>query len=259
MASPGWIPNYHGAWAMIVVPPLVGIALSSFHPAHILLLGTWWVGYFAFFAIGLWLKSRRKARYRKPAAVYSALTALVGIPLALLVPGLLIWLPVFLPLVIITFWQSIARRDRSLLNDTVTVLAAGLMTPVAFHLAVLLGTDPAGRAGWEAWSWMWLATASITAYFIGTALYVKTNIRERGNIRFFRIAVGYHAIAAMIVTAFATAGALPALHAALWWALVIRTWAVASYSARIGRRVSAKTIGMWEFATTLAITGSLLM
>lgn len=259
MASKGWVPNYHGAWAMILVPPFVGMILSSFHPEHLLLLAVWWIGYFAFFSTGLWLRSRRKPRYRRPVIVYGALTALAGLPLALLVPELLIWIPVFAPLVLITLHQSINRRDRSLLNDTVTVLAAGLLTPVAFHLATLLGTIPAGRHGWEAWDWMWLATASITAYFIGTAFYVKTNIRERGNEGFFWLAVGYHAVFAVAATVLAAMGVVPILHAIVWWAVTARTWAVATYSRRIGRRVSAKAIGMWEVVTTIAVTGSLLL
>ena len=259
MVSKGWVPNYHGAWAMIIVPPFLGTILSSFHPEHLLLLALWWIGYFAFFATGQWLRSRRKVRYRKPVIVYGTLTARAGLPLAFLVPEPLIWIPVFLPLVIITIWQSIQRKDRSLLNNVVTVLAAGLLTPVAFHMATVLGTVPTGRAGWEAWDWMWLAAASITAYFIGTAFYVKTNIRERGDEAFLMLAVGYHAVFAAAVTVFAVMGTLPILHALVWWALTIRTWAVASYSKKVDRRVSPKAIGIWEFVTTLAVVGSLLM
>lgn len=259
MASKGWVPNYHGAWAMIIVPPFIGTILASFHVEHLLLLAVWWIGYFAFFSTGLWLRSRRKIRYRKPVLVYGALTALAGLPLALLVPELLIWVPVFLPLVMTTMWQSIKRKDRSLLNDTVTVVAAGLLTPVAFHLATVLGTVPVGRHGWEAWDWMWLAAASVTAYFIGTAFYVKTNIRERGNEGFFWLAVGYHGVVALAATVLALTGVLPILHAAVWWALTIRTWGVAAYSKKVGRRVSAKAIGVWEFITTIAVVGSLLI
>ena len=259
MASRGWVPNYHGAWAMIVVPPFVGIILSSFHLEHVALLALWWIGYFAFFSTGQWLRSRRQSRYLKPVLVYGSLTALAGLGLAALVPHLIIWVPLFLPLIVTTMWQSAKRRDRSLLNDTVTVLAAGLLTPVAFHLAVVLGTVPTGRNGWEAWPWMWLATASLTAYFIGTAFYVKTNIRERGNTRFLWLAVLFHAVCAAAATALAATGALSVLHAVVWWALAARTWGVAAYSARVGRRVRARTIGIWEFVTTIAVTATLLM
>lgn len=259
MASRGWVPNYHGAWAMILVPPFVGTFLSSFHPEHLLLLGTWWTGYFAFFSTGQWLRSSRKPRYLKPVLVYGTITALFGLALAITVPRLLIWVPVFLPLVVITMWQSSLRKDRSVLNNTVTVLAAGQLTPVAFHLATILGTVPADRAGIDAWEWMWLATASLTAYFLGTALYVKTNIRERGNETFFWISVGYHVVCAAGVTALAISGILPALHAIVWWLVAARTYGVATYSARIGQRLSVKAIGIWEVITTAAIAISLLV
>ena len=47
----GWVPQQHGAWAMIVVPYLTGLALAAPHrPLGLgdLFLGlTWLVGYFA--------------------------------------------------------------------------------------------------------------------------------------------------------------------------------------------------------------------
>ncbi|MPV88001.1 hypothetical protein GB882_04925, partial [Georgenia ruanii] len=55
----GWVPDQHGAWAMIAVPALVGVALSGPAWVHVPLLGLWWVGYLAFFATGLWLRSYR--------------------------------------------------------------------------------------------------------------------------------------------------------------------------------------------------------
>src|SRR5690625_7821960 len=44
--SPGWVPNQHGAWAMVIVPALAGVLLSGPSWRHVPLLGLWWVGYF---------------------------------------------------------------------------------------------------------------------------------------------------------------------------------------------------------------------
>src|SRR5690625_4543294 len=44
--SPGWVPNQHGAWAMVIVPALSGVLLSGPSWRHVPLLGLWWVGYF---------------------------------------------------------------------------------------------------------------------------------------------------------------------------------------------------------------------
>ena len=63
--APGWIPNQHGAWAMLATPLLVGILASRPTWAHLPLTAFWFLGYFAFFAAGLWLKAApaRRARY----------------------------------------------------------------------------------------------------------------------------------------------------------------------------------------------------
>ena len=60
--SPGWVPNQHGAWAMLATPLVVGALASGPEPLHLLLGAFWFAGYLAIFATGLWLRSRRKAR-----------------------------------------------------------------------------------------------------------------------------------------------------------------------------------------------------
>ena len=63
---------------MLASPLLVGAIASGPAPIHAL-LGVWWfAGYFAFFATSLWLKSGRKARFRRPVAVYAASAAVGG-------------------------------------------------------------------------------------------------------------------------------------------------------------------------------------
>jgi len=60
--------------------------------------------------------------------------------------------------------------ERSLGNDVVTVVAACLMAPVAYDAG---GGDTLGP--------VWVAFGVLVAYFLGTVLYVKTMIRERGR------------------------------------------------------------------------------
>ena len=63
---PGWVPNQHGAWAMLAAPLLVGTMATGPRWPHLLLTAFWFAGYFAFFATTLWLKSRRRPRYLPP-------------------------------------------------------------------------------------------------------------------------------------------------------------------------------------------------
>ena len=48
--SQGWMPNQHGAWFMLFIPPLVGVILEPSLSTVPLLL-TWWAGYFTYFAV----------------------------------------------------------------------------------------------------------------------------------------------------------------------------------------------------------------
>ncbi|MFC6619164.1 YwiC-like family protein [Deinococcus radiophilus] len=83
-----WVPAAHGAWAMLLLPYLVGIMLRLAEgplPAYIWpLLPTWLLGYFAYNALTLWLKSGGKPRYLRPLAVYTGAAAVFG--------GLTLWL-----------------------------------------------------------------------------------------------------------------------------------------------------------------------
>lgn len=174
---------------MLVVPPVVGAAVGGWSWRHVLLLVAWLVGYLAYHAAGLWLRSGRKVRYRRPVAVYGAVgLALLGALLAV-APRLLVWAPVFAPLLTVSLVASLRRADRSWLNDTVTVVAAALLTPVAADL----GTGDLRPAA------VWTATAVLAGYFLGTVPYVKSLIRERDDPRVRQVSVAYHVLLAVLL------------------------------------------------------------
>lgn len=145
--GPGWMPNQHGAWAMLIVPFAVGALDAGPSWRHVPLLFTWLAGYFAFFAAGLWLRSRGKRRYWPPVRTYAVLTIVLGLGVVAVEPDMLRWAVIFLPLLGFSLWCSWHRVDRSLPNDAVTVLAACLMTVVAAGLGSVSGnfSRPASR------------------------------------------------------------------------------------------------------------------
>lgn len=177
--GPGWVPNQHGAWAMLMVPYVVGVLSAGPDWRHIPFLFALVVGYFAFFATGLWLRSRCKARYWPPVRAYGAMTAVLGASVILIEPQLLWWAIIFLPLLAISLWSSWRRTDRSLLNDGVTVLFASLIT------VVIIGADQVHA---------WVLAGMLFAYFAGTVLYVKSMIRNRGDRAMYLLSVGYHVV-----------------------------------------------------------------
>ena len=224
---------------MLVVPPVVGGVLGGWSWRHVLLLVAWLVGYLAYHAAGLWLRSGRKARYRAPVVAYGAVGLVLLAALLAVAPHLLVWAPAFLPLLAVSLVASLRRADRSWWNDTVTVLAAALLTPVAAGL----GTgDPAPGV-------VWPATAVLAAYFLGTVPNVKSLIRERDDPRVRRGSVAYHlavaAVGAVVHPLLGVVGALLALRA---W-LVPHRWP----------QVRPAVIGAGEVVATLVVTTAVLL
>ena len=240
---PGWVPNQHGAWAMLVLPLAVGAVRGGLSWTHAWLLAAWLLGYLAFFATGLWLRSRRKPKYRPPVVAHALATAVVGGGLLVARPDLVRWGVVFGPLLVASLWFSARRAERDLLNDLITVGAASLMVVVAFGVhdddAWLPGAGSATA---------WVLAAVVFGYFVGTALYVKTMIRERGNRVMYAASVTYHA----------------ALAAAALWLLPPVGLLFAVLAARAAvvpwRWPSARplVIGLGEIAASAALAGVLL-
>ncbi|TXJ06222.1 MAG: hypothetical protein E6Q27_04100 [Aeromicrobium sp.] len=229
--SPGWVPNQHGAWAMVIAPLLVGAIAGGVQWIHLPLLAFWLSGYFLFFAASLWLKSRRKPRYWPPVRAYLVSSTLLGLLVVALKPELIVWAPAFLPALAVGLWAAAQRRERDLEAGLATLVGSALMTVVAF---VAGGGEDMTRA--------WLLAAIQFLYFAGTIFYVKTVIRERNNPRFFWWSVIFH-IAAAIAAAIISP----------WMGLV---FAVLALRAAVVPRFtpSPKALGIGEIFSTVIVS-----
>ncbi|MBK8461774.1 MAG: YwiC-like family protein [Nigerium sp.] len=211
----GWVPDQHGAWSMITLPFAIGLieavraGVSGSWTAT--LFAFWLLGYFAFNAASGWLKAppRRRPPFAKPLATYVIASAVAGLATVLLGGwGMAWWAVVYVPLLLPALWLASRRRERATLGGALTIAAASLM------LLVVRFPDPVTLldAGADAVRPLLLAGAMF-AYFFGTVLYVKTNIRERGSRPFLIASIGWHAGATVAASALASAGPLP-----WWWA-----------------------------------------
>ena len=258
LSRTGWLPNQHGAWAILVVPVSVGMierARADGLPGWAWpLLLCWVVGYFAFFAAGLWLKApvRRRTAYVRPLLVYGGISALSGLAALAWQGGSLAWwvLP-FAPLVAATAWLTAHRRERALAGGMLTVTASALMLPV------MRWTTPETALASVA-TWDGLVTALAWAYFIGTVLYVKTMIRERGRRSWWLASIGWHTacLVAAVVVAVATGSR--------WWLVTFalalaRALVVPWLSSARGRRITPARIGVAEIALVLLVVASALL
>lgn len=227
---PGWVPNQHGAWAMLASPLLVGILAGGPAWVHLPLTAFWFAGYLSFFATGLWLRSGRRARYWPPVRAYVPVTAALGVVVVLVQPRLIVWAPAFALPLGIGLWAAAHRRDRDLLVGLSTVVGSSLMTVVAYAAGP---GDDGRRAA--------LLAAVQLAYFAGTVFYVKSAIRERDNQAFLRASVALHA------------AATAAMALLSWWLVALFAVLTARASLVPPRHPTPKAIGLGEVAATVAV------
>lgn len=214
MTSKGWVPKQHGAWAMMIVPFLLGL-IKAFQAnavgwAHVALFAFWMLGYFTFNSASGWLKAakRQRPRYVKPLLIYGAASAVLGIAVLLLV-GLrpLPWVLAFLPLVLPALWLAGQRKERATVGGFLTIAAASLMVPVARYLY------PSDTSDWPR---VVAAAVLVFAYFFGTVLFVKTNIRERGSRAYLVASITYHSAIVVLAAVLALLGL-----AGWWWTPIL--------------------------------------
>jgi hypothetical protein len=228
---------------MLILPVIAGAVVSGPRWAQVALGACWLVGYLAYHATGRWLRTHRRRRDRTPVLVYGSLAAALGVLTLTLAPHLLRWVPVYVPLLGISLWLTVRGRERSLANDVVTVVAACLMAAVTFD---------AGDG--ERWAWLWVVTGILAAYFLGTVLYVKTMIRERGRRAFLRASISYHAVVTV------AAGAAVLVARMSWWlvatgaALTVRSALGPAVNARRSLPVRPAVVGVGEIVASIVVT-----
>jgi hypothetical protein len=228
-----FLPPQHGAWAMLAVPYVAGVLVAGWSWPAAPLAGAWLTGYLLSYYVFQAAKSRRPGRYRAQITLY----AVLAVPLTAVVvaarPAVLWYAPAFAVLLAFNAWYAWRRRERALLNDLASVVQSCL---IVFVVATLARTAPADVA--------WVFAACL-AYFTGTALFVKTMIRERDSVAYRRWSVAYHA--AVLAAALVLVPWLgPALAVLAAW-LLVRAWLLP------GRPLAPKHVGLIEIANSVLL------
>ena len=241
----GWISDQHGAWTMMALPPLLGWALSlTFVWMVVLMLVAWAMAFQMFSAVCLWVKTPAKRRGRIVPAIltYSVLAAVPGITLLAMRPQLLWWAIAFAPLASSALFLVWKGRERSLGARAASILAGGIMGPVAFSLATADGSPTAVTPH------AWAACTVFTLHYVGTVPLVRSMIRGRKDSRWATGAVLFHACCTLGVTAAWWFGALSMWPVLVWVCLTARAWVMPTLSRTRQRPLSPRLIGFTEIA-----------
>lgn len=230
-----FLPPQHGAWAMLLLPYLAGVALVGPRWPHLPLLGAWLAGYLLSYYVLQAVKSRRPRRFSAQLWTYGLLTAPLALAVVLVRPTVLWYAPAYAALLTINLWYAWKRRERALLNDLASVAQSCLMLPVVATVAEVPSTR------------VTVALLALLLYLTGTVLYVKTMIRERGNPRYLRFSIGYH-LAALVAAAL-----VDVLLAPVFLVLLIRAWLLPP------RRLRPAQVGVIEIACSALVLATVLM
>ncbi|WP_237167855.1 YwiC-like family protein [Paenibacillus yonginensis] len=231
-----YIPKQHGAWAMLVLPFLAG-AVSEGKMIHIPLFLCWLFIYLFSFPVLQWIKTGNKARYRGPALLYGVILLPLTAILIAFDPMLIGYGVLLLVFFIPNIYYAKTKNERALLNDFTAVLVfCSFIFPVVY----------VGKGGSRSYGEAAELFALLSAYFIGTVLYVKTVIREKNNPRFYYASITYHLLNIGIAAAVNLYMIFPAM------ILLLRAAWFPTLSLKV------KQIGMAEFGFAALIYGSIL-
>lgn len=247
----GWVPKQYGAWPMLIVPLVVGLLIRHHDGAgpapYALPLGACWLlGYLAFNAVAGWMKAApsRRPEFVAPIATYVAASAVFGvITVAMAGWPILGWVPFFAVLLVPALLLIHRRRERATVTGALTLAAASLMTLVArFDSPAELSWTPMVQHALT-------VTALVFAYFFGTVLYVKTNIRERRNPAFYTASVAWHAAWTLL----AALGSAVTWLSPAWTLLFAALTARAAVVPRLRPPWTPKRIGFIEVGVCVVI------
>jgi hypothetical protein len=234
-----WVPHQHGAWAMLAVPLLLGVAASRPSAWHLLLGAVAITGYLASATGQAWLRARRRETLTLPLVVHLVAFGILGLVLVAARPVLLAGLVVLVPTTaLITFGARPGTR-RDLANSLAQAAQALVLVPAAALVADAF--DP-GRVA--------IATAVTAAWLLGTVLVVRSMLRERDSVAFAGVSAGYHAVLVLPAALLGPAWAI------LVFGLAVRAAALPAIGRRraaAGRPLKPIHVGLVELVAAVAL------
>ncbi len=166
------IPNQHGAWAMLLIPFLLGMVKGGPVLWHIPLFLGWLFLYLAVYPITLALKRKQLKPYQKWIYAYG-FPACCFLMISVFHKPPLIWIGVTLvPLFLIHMYFARRKNERALMNDIAGVL---------FFCSGGLASCWLGTGTLDGWAWFIFSKSAL--FFIGSSFYVKSGRKKTEHLR----------------------------------------------------------------------------
>lgn len=169
------LPREHGAWAMVYVPFVLGVAVAgTVNLAVVLLLVATSALFISRESLLVWWRAQKRGRQTQSAAdsqrlllIYLLVAALTGLPLILGYKfyGLLLFGLLGATLLILNGWKATDFEDRTVQSELLAIAGMTMTAPAAYYVA-------SGQWGPKTF-WLWALSA---AYFASSVFYVKLRV-----------------------------------------------------------------------------------
>lgn len=227
------IPKEHGAWAMLMVPLMLGAVLNGITWLHLPLFIAVLFFYLSSFSLLMIVRNKTLSGfYQKWLLIYLLLAlGMAAIPLYYY-PQLVLLAVFLLPCLGLNLYFARIRRERSLMNDFIAI--AGLS----------VGAVASGYLGYGSWTGeLLLVWLLCVLFFMGSVFFVKSMLREKNNRGFRYLSWVYHLVVVTVVYLnlgiLASSAFLPSLLRAL---------------TLVGRTLTPVQIGLVEIVNSLFFT-----
>ncbi|WP_078428323.1 YwiC-like family protein [Alkalihalobacterium alkalinitrilicum] len=227
-----FIPREHGAWAMLIVPYLLGILFSTTNWTHLF----FFIGILSFyFATGPILAYIRQPRLGKsvlPAiGLYTIIGSLFFIPIIIQLPFLMVLFLFISPFFAVNLWFAKQKKERLFINDVIAIFGFSFLVLIAFYI---------GNREIPIQAYMLMLVN--LCFFIGSVFHIKTFIRERGNQHFHKLSNIYHS--SLII--------IPLLFGLPFIALALAVSSLKTWIMPRNKKIKPMTLGLIEMGNSVA-------
>lgn len=230
------IPKQHGAWAMLIVPFIIGGYYGGFTLLHIPLAIAWLAIYLSSYPMMMAMKKKRLDYYLSWVKRYLIMAVIFILPVIIIEPFIIVIGLFLVPFFLLNISFAQKNKDRSFWNDLIAIMAFSVSGIATYFL----GYGELTNMAYIVWLFSVL-------FFTGSLFFVKSKIREKKNPAFRWTSWIYHimvVVGAFVISGIVALAFLPSLLRAIIFS---------------GKKMTPKQIGILEISNAvlfvLFITG----